>query len=265
MKPPLPFLISIPHGGTQMPPELANRLIITSHDLFDDSDSFTQEIYDVADLVIHVATFKIARAFVDVSRAPHQMPPDFPDGLIKSSTCLLKPIYADGQQPDIELRTKLINNYYQPYHNELEKWSRDPRITLAFDCHSMLSIAPDISPDKGQKRPLFNLGNLDGRACPDEILKLLADSFVAVFDLTPTDVTINRPFKGGFITQKFANNPVPWIQIEMNRILYLYEKYFDRPQLKINRQRLTELNALFVNVLVDFHTKLIHIHPDFAR
>ncbi|MEA2109325.1 MAG: N-formylglutamate amidohydrolase, partial [Pseudomonadota bacterium] len=48
----LPFLISIPHGGTELPDELKSRVCITDNDLFDDSDSFTQEIYESTDIVL---------------------------------------------------------------------------------------------------------------------------------------------------------------------------------------------------------------------
>ncbi len=256
MNKPLPFLISIPHGGTEMPPELEGRVVISPHDLFDDSDSFTREIYDVGDRVVHVIIADIARAFVDVSRAPHQMPPDCPDGLIKSSTCLLKPIYAPDKHPDADLRQQLFEKYYQPYHRQLEKWSHSPAVKLGLDCHSMLPVAPDIAPDTGSERPLINLGNRDGAACPMAMVESLADSFCAVFDLSPSEVTINEPFKGGFITQKFANTPIPWIQIEMNRTLYLHENYFERSALKIQKNRLAQLNTRFRHVLEDFSTIL---------
>ena len=260
---PLPFLISIPHGGTNMPPELNGHVIITPHDLFDDSDTFTREIYDVGDAVIKVLKTDIARAYVDLSRAPQQMPPEFPDGLIKSSTCLLKPIYAPDKHPDKILRKLLIAKYYRPYHDELAIWSRFKHIKLGLDCHSMLPVAPDISPDHGQKRPLINLGNLDGAACPNEIVLLLAQSFRFVFNLSDKEVTINRPFKGGYITQKFANDPIPWIQIEMNRILYLESQWFDGEKLEINRNRLVQLNAKFLDTLLMFHKELANADVHF--
>ena len=218
---PLPILISIPHGGTQTPAELEDRVIITPHDLFDDSDAYTQDIYDVGNLVVKVIKTDIARPFVDMNRAPNQMPPEFPDGLIKSSTCLLKPIYKEGKHPDMTLREKCVRKYYDPFHEKIKKWSKDQRIKLGLDCHSMLPIAPDISPDRGNERPLINLGNLDGKACPDEITQVLADAFCSIYTLSSNDVTLNRPFKGGYITKTYANRPIPWIQIEMNRILYL--------------------------------------------
>lgn len=249
----MPFLISIPHGGTKMPPELKDRVVITAHDLFDDSDSFTQEIYDIGDAVVKVLKFNTARAFVDAGRALNQMPPHFPDGLVKSSTCLLKPIYAAGKHPDSSLRKVLVEKYYQPYHEELKIWAHYEHIKLGLDCHSMLPVAPDISPDPGQKRPLINLGNLEGRASPEILVKILRKRFQRVFNLSSNDVTINQPFKGGYITQTYAHKPIPWIQIEMNRSLYLDEKYFDRKTLKIDPIRLGELNTLFLRVLKEFY------------
>ena len=58
---PLPVLISIPHGGTQIPPELANRLVIGKKEIFEDSDGFTRQIYDLKEKVAHVVQANIAR------------------------------------------------------------------------------------------------------------------------------------------------------------------------------------------------------------
>lgn len=63
------------------------------------------------------------------------------------------------------------------------------------------------------------------------------------------EVTINNPFKGGFITRNYGNNPLPWIQIEMNRKIYLSEEYFDYRTLKMRGDRLTELNGKLREVL----------------
>ena len=89
----LPVLLSIPHGGTQRPPELDSHLSITDKDLFDDSDPFVIEIYDLGTKVERVIKTNIARAFVDLNRSLQDLPPQNPDGLIKSSTCYEKPIY----------------------------------------------------------------------------------------------------------------------------------------------------------------------------
>ena len=42
------------------------------------------------------------------------------------------------------------------------------------------------------------------------------------------EISINDPFHGGHITKTYGNKPVPWIQVEMNRDLYLTEPWFDQ-------------------------------------
>ena len=88
----LPFLISVPHGGELMPAEIAGDVCITPRDLFDDSDSFTNYIYQVEDMVEEQESSAIARAFVDNSRSRDQHPPEYPDGLIKSAKGYNRPM-----------------------------------------------------------------------------------------------------------------------------------------------------------------------------
>lgn len=251
----LPFLISIPHGGTRIPKELRDHVCITEQDLFDDSDSFTREIYDVSGNVDSLVVFDIARAFVDVSRAQDMLPPEFTDGVVKSATCYNRPIYKAGLHPDDVMIQRLLDNYYKPYHASIKAALGKTNVRIALDCHSMADIAPHISPDTG-KRPLINLGNAEGKACPSLITSLLRESFIEVFGLKENDVVINQPFKGGYITRTYGNKPKPWIQIEMNRRLYLSGKWFNHKTLKIDNKRLLELNKCFASVLKIFYRKL---------
>ena len=117
----LPILLSIPHGGTRKPSELEGHLSITDKDLFDDSDPFVVELYDLGNKVQRVIKTDIARAFVDLNRSLQDMPPDNPDGLIKSKTCYDKPIYTNGTEPSDSLKTMLIELYYRPYHQAIQK------------------------------------------------------------------------------------------------------------------------------------------------
>jgi len=252
----LPFLISIPHGGEYMPVEVAADVCITPRDLLDDSDSFTNDIYDSKDIVEEQVHSTIARAFVDNSRSIDQMPPEFPDGLIKSATCYDRPIYKEGKHPDEETRNLLISKYYDGYHKKLWKALLNSNVVIALDCHSMAEIAPAVSPDTGNKRPLINLGDAEGTACDGAITEKLKKSFVEVFGFNREEVSINKPFKGGFITRNYGNKPIPWIQIEMNRKLYLSEEYFSYDSLQMKGNRLIELNWKFKEVLQNFYEQL---------
>ena len=252
----LPVLLSIPHGGTRKPEELEGHLSITNKDLFDDSDPFVTELYDLGDKVKRVIKTDIARAFVDLNRSLQDMPPQNPDGLIKSKTCYEKPIYIKGREPDDSLRNMLIEMYYKPYHETIQKSISELDLQLCLDCHSMADIAPSISPDRNQmKRPKFCLSNNDGQASSDEMMELLASCLSESFGIERKDISLNEPFHGGHITKMYGNNPIPWIQIEMNRDLYLSGEWFDDKTLNIDKGRLSELNEMFEDALVKFCNK----------
>lgn len=251
MRKPLPILLSIPHGGTVIPKEIKSHLIINKKDLFDDSDSYTREIFDVDSLVCHVIKMDIMRAIVDVNRATSQMPPQFPDGLLKSETCFKKPIYRDKKLDD-SLVKLLIDKFYTPYHHSLKKWCATGECSIGLDCHSMLAFAPPTSADMGKRRPLINIGNVYGKSCSDDVALKLVDSFQRVFNLDRQDIILNEPFTGGFITQNYGHNPIPWLQIEINRSLYLDAKWYNDNTQTVNQFRLLELNKLFKQVLLYF-------------
>lgn len=253
----LPILLSIPHGGTKKPPEILENLCITERDQFDDSDPYVIEIFSLKDRVEQVITSDIARAFVDLNRSMQDLPPKNPDGLIKSMTCYQKPIYKKGHEPDDSLRKILIEKYHKPYHRKIQKSISELDLQICLDCHSMATEAPSISPDgKMNKRPTFCISNQDGKTSSKEMLESLAVSLCKSFSIDKNEIKFNDPFKGGYITKTYGNNPVPWIQIEMNRNLYLSEKWFDVDTLTINNQRLVDLNKMFDKTLTDFFDRI---------
>jgi formiminoglutamase len=252
---PFPVLISIPHGGTAVPPELKNRLVLSDNDLFDDSDPFTREIYDIGSTAFRVVKASIARAFVDLSRAPDDLPPANPDGVVKSMTCYKKPIYIEDREPNETLRRSLLQRYYEPYHNKLREIAGSGEPHLALDCHSMAAQPPPISPDYGPNappRPMICLGNNHGKACDDQTVETLSACFREAFELEAHDVTVNKPFAGGYITRTHGSRPIPWVQVEMNRSLYLSSPWFDAVSLTVLPQRLDALNNMFRQTLYLF-------------
>lgn len=245
----LPILVSVPHGGTETPPEIAGRVCITPEALFDDSDAFTRDIYGVQSQVARFEAATIARAFVDLNRAREDRPPADPDGVVKTATCYSEPIYEPGNELTDDLTEMLLSRYYDPYYERLED-AVSRGVRLALDCHSMADEAPPISPDPGSKRPLFCLSNDNGRTCPRALVDRLTGAIAEEFAIDPTDVRINDPFRGGNITRMFgARGEVPWVQVEMNRSLYLGEPWFDRSTLTVAPTRLADLRARFLAAL----------------
>ncbi|MDH4068822.1 MAG: N-formylglutamate amidohydrolase [Ignavibacteria bacterium] len=217
----LPLLISVPHGGTTIPEELSDRHSLSPGDILDDIDPFTLSVYDFGSAVEEQLAADIARPFIDLNRSADQLPPAFPDGVIKSETCQKVPVYRPGSEPDPVLIRNLLARYHEPYHAELSRLLRQDSILMMIDCHSMSEYPPPIAADRSVRRPLVNLGDLDGHSCPAEITVLLAEAFVKCFEITRTDVLINLPFKGGYITRNHGNGAKPVIQVELNRVLYL--------------------------------------------
>jgi len=216
---PLPFLLSVPHAGQQVPPEVQNLCILRKEDIIDDMDKGAGEIYlplkkDVAALV----QTGVARAIVDMNRGEDDRSKD---GIIKSHTCWDVPVYSESLPKEIV--NLLIKRYYRPYHENLSRFSQRG-IMLGIDCHTMAEFGPPVGPDPGAKRPRICLSNGEG-TCPAEWIEFLAD---CLEETIGSKVKINKPFKGGYIIKLHARE-LPWVQLELSReIFFSNEEKKDR-------------------------------------
>ena len=227
----LPLLISIPHGGDRIPAEVADRVAISEQEVITNSDPLTRRIYDLRCCVEAVVETGIARAIVDLNRAPYDRPPRNPDGVIKTRTPDGTRVYLEGRFPDPPLVRQLLRDYYYPYHAEITGHLDSGRISLGLDCHSMHARAPKMYPDAGSRRPLICLSNRGDEkgepvsertllTCPPDWIRLLASLFEAEFD-RGGGVALNDPFVGGFtIRSHYRQKKIPWVQVEINRGLY---------------------------------------------
>lgn len=247
----LPVLLSIPHGGTAVPPALRDRVACSTRDIFDDVDPCTLDIYDLGPSVRRVVTTSVARTVVDVNRAPDDRPPANPDGVVKTATCLGVPVYEPGRALDDGETASLLAAHHEPYHRALETAAGDPGVRLALDCHSMRAVAPAIAPDAGP-RPAFCLGNRRGATAPDPLLRDLRACVAAAFDCPPSEVRLNDPFAGGYIVARHGTGCLPWVQVEMNRSWYLSPPWFDEETLHVDEARLAWLRGRFADALARF-------------
>ena len=203
----LPFLVSVPHAGLGVPPEVEGLCVLKEQDIIKDGDEGAAEIYyPLKDRVTAFVTTNIARAVVDMNRREDDRTKD---GLVKTHTCWDVPIYKEPLSEEVV--TSLIQRYYRPYHSRLSHVSKG--IRLGLDCHTMAAVGPPVAPDAGSRRPRVCLSNGDGSTCPQEWLLSLAECFRETFG---DDVAMNAPFKGGYITRSHAEE-IPWIQIELSR------------------------------------------------
>lgn len=245
----LPVLLSIPHGGDQVPEEAKPLTTLTAADVFSDGDACTREIYDLGDEVAAVHQATIARAFVDLNRGLDVRPPENPDGVVKSLTADRIPVWRGAGPPPDDLAETLLHRYWRPYHDRLEELAALDEVRLGVDCHSMAEFAPAIAPIPGEPRPLFCLSNGNGDTAPDRILDDLADALAESFECDRGSILLNDPFQGGYITRwhgrGFRDGGPPWVQVEMNRSWYLKTPWYDPSTQAVDRRRLLELNRRF--------------------
>ena len=258
---PLPLLVSVPHGGMQQPPELDGRVALGHADLVADGDYLTDRIYDLTGAVASIHIAHVARAFVDLNRAPDDLPPANPDGAVKSATCHGIPIYRPGAEPDRTLTDQLIDRYHRPYHDAIREAVGRAGLVAAIDCHSMEPVAPPIAARPGEPRPLFCVSNGAGSTSPPAVLEQLADALAETFEVPRHEVRTNDPFLGGHLTRHHGTGAaLPWIQLEMNRSLYLHDPWFDRANLVVDPDRIDELRRRVERALVTFVDGIANDH-----
>ncbi len=232
MAPKLPILVSVPHGGIHAPAEVRDHCLLDERDFALDGDTWARELYALRPDVLGYADTPIPRAIVDMNRSPYAGPD--PDGIIKSVTIQGKQVWRDPSGPPRSLAHELVSRHHWKYHQALEHLSRIPGLALGLDCHTMLGVGPDAGPDPGRVRPMIcvsNRGDASARStgepttAPEALVLGLRDALQAAFrheDVEAGGISINAPFKGGYICRRHGQNgPLPWLQLELSRALYL--------------------------------------------
>ena len=208
----LPLLISVPHAGLKVPPEVEKFCILTPEQIAADSDEGASTIYAMESEVAAYLTTDIARAIVDLNRAEYDRKPD---GVVKTQTCQKAPVYERPLPED--LIETLLARYYRPYHEKLKALA--DKAKLGIDCHTMAEFGPPIGPDSGCERPYVCLSDADG-TCPREWFTEFVTCFESIFG---EGVSVNAPFKGGHIIRSHAAE-LPWIQVELSRAVFLSDE-----------------------------------------
>ena len=202
----LPLLLSVPHAGLRVPPEAEQYCLLTPRQITEDGDEGAAGLYALQSEVAAYQAADVARAIVDLNRAPDDRRAD---GVVKTHTCWNIPVYREF--PPEEVIEALLERYYWPYQRGLSRLA-GREVILGVDCHTMLAKGPPIGPGPGIERPWVCLSNAEG-ACPQPWIESLRNCFLEVFE---GPVTINDPFRGGYITRTHSAE-LPWVQLELSR------------------------------------------------
>lgn len=221
-----PLLISMPHVGSYLPPQIARRLSADAQHV-PDTDWHLERLYDFADALgasVLVATH--SRYVIDLNRPPDGAslyPGQSVTGLCPVDSFDDAPLYPAGDEPDEAEIAERREAVWQPYHRQLE--DELARIKGAhgavalWDAHSIRSRLPRFF---AGTLPDLNLGTANGTSCDPALAQTLrriaaqAGGFRSVLD---------GRFTGGYITRHYGRpaERVHAVQLEMTQCSYMQE------------------------------------------
>ncbi|HZL41454.1 MAG TPA: N-formylglutamate amidohydrolase [Pseudolabrys sp.] len=239
-----PVLFNSPHSGSTYPREFlaTSRLDIAT--LRRSEDSFVDDL--IAGVVKHgypLMRAHFPRCFVDVNREPYELDPRMFEGRLPSFANTRSMRVAGGlgtvarvvgdaqeiydQRIPVDDALRRIESLYKPYHRALRKLftklHRDFGAAMLIDCHSM----PSTAGHKDERpRPEFVLGDRYGTSCVGVVAEIVEKTLRTL----GYNVSRNKPYAGGFITEHYGNPAAGLhaIQLEINRSLYMDERRYAR-------------------------------------
>ena len=248
----VPLIISLPHVGTGLVPEVAAALAPVGHAVAD-TDWHVEQLYDFARTAgAGWLQARLSRYVIDLNRPPDDAslyPGQTTSALCPLETFAGEPLYRTAG-PDAAEVARRRACYWQPYHDELARLVLAARArfghVVVLDGHSIMSVVPRLFDGR---LPDINVGTYSGRSCAAG----LSDGLVAVLaGQSRFTHVLNGRFKGGYITRHYGNpaTGVHAVQFELGQLAYL-----DEPANVYRPQRATALKDLLralVDVMVRF-------------
>lgn len=221
-----PLLVSLPHDGTLIPLEIADRMTDIARTT-PDTDWHMSRLYDFASaLGASTIAATHSRYVIDLNRAPDGS--SLYDGannteLVPLTTFDLQPIYRPGEQPDAAEVADRRDRYWLPYHgklrDELKRLREEFGFAILFEGHSIRSVVPrfydGVIPD-------LNLGSADGESCAPDLAARAFD----ILKNSSYDAVLDDRFTGGYITRHFGSpdENIHALQLELTWKNYMEEE-----------------------------------------
>ncbi|MEO7151166.1 MAG: N-formylglutamate amidohydrolase, partial [Burkholderiaceae bacterium] len=178
-----PLLVSLPHVGRAIPPELRDRYVDRAHAV-EDTDWHLDALYGfVRELGASLLVPRLSRFVIDLNRPPEDAPM-YP-GVNNTELCPTRfftgdPVYRDGRAPDAAEVRQRLDTYWHPYHaalqSELARIEAEHGHAVLFDGHSIKSELPWLFDGR---LPDLNLGTASGTSCAPALRAALAGVLAA--------------------------------------------------------------------------------------
>ncbi len=236
-----PLLISFPHVGTHVPPEIAERLTPEARAV-PDTDWFVDRLYDfVQGLGASTILATHSRYVVDVNRPPDNAslyPGQTTTGIVPSTRFDGAPLYLSDRAPsDAEIEQRIADvwqHYHQALQNELARLTARHGRVLLWEAHSIRQCVPmlfeGVLPD-------LNIGTNDGAS----VRPGLGERLIGIAARSSYSAVLNGRFKGGYITRHYGRptEGVDAVQLEL-----VQRSYMDDDELRFDEEGAERLRPL---------------------
>ena len=221
----VPLLISMPHAGLKLTPEVRDGLVEPARGL-PDTDWHIPQLYDLAhELGASVLAGQYSRFVIDLNRPEDDAPlyAGATTGLYPATLFDGTPLFKAGQVPTAEARQRYLAQIWRPYHralgDELARLRAEFGYALLFDAHSIRSVIPHLFEGR---LPDFNLGTFNGASCAEALAERLRGICAQAQGYTHA---LNGRFKGGHITRHYGDpaQHVHAVQLELAQRNYMQE------------------------------------------
>lgn len=233
-----PLFVSLPHDGTELPQDLAQRMTESARRV-PDTDWHVSRLYAFArEMGASMIVPKYSRYVVDLNRPPDDeslYPGQNTTGLCPLVQFSSEPIYLEGQAPKKREIAQRVKQFWRPYHDALaEEIARIKSLygrVVLWEGHSIRSEVPFLFDGR---LPDFNLGTSGGASCSAGLQRKLVHLLEAQKDYS---FVANGRFKGGYITRQYGKpiDGVDAIQLELAQLNYMNEDTFAYDEAKAPR------------------------------
>ncbi|WP_119168270.1 N-formylglutamate deformylase [Algihabitans albus] len=227
-----PLLVSIPHCGTLVPPDLRASFTAEAQ-LLADTDWYVDQLYHFAvELGAGIIAARWSRYVIDLNRAPDGQA--LYAGANNTELCPVttfdeQPIYLPGSAPDVAEIGQRRVAYWEPYHDkiaeEMKRLHDRHGVAVLWEAHSIRSHVPRFF--EGRLTDL-NLGTAEGRSAAPEGRSAAPELIAAVAAAArsgPFELAVDGRFKGGYLTRSNGRPSEGWhaLQMELAQDLYMEE------------------------------------------
>ncbi len=243
-----PLLVSLPHDGSAIPLELAERMTPEARRA-PDTDWYVSRLYAFArELGASMLVANWSRYVIDLNRGENDTslyPGQNTTGLCPSVRFTGEPVYLTGQEPDADEVATRIERYWRPYHaalrEELQRLHALHRRVVLWEGHSIRGS--DLPFLFEGRLPDLNLGTAGGASCTPALEARIKAALSAQTDL---NWVANGRFKGGHITRHFADpvRGIDAVQLEISQRCYM-----DEDSTRFDEQKAGRLQQLLRTLL----------------